>query len=165
MKIRDMNHTEVAITFMNNTEKRRNNGLSYIFFKKQQQKNITLLQLHRKLKELYIHILEGTNVGVTWSNVVVETEEPGKNHQFWMGDHYPATCSYPDMNPNRRGDKRVCYTQRYPGPILYMLSVENPGFVERGSLSPYDPFFFFIVFINFPTKMKHTGSKAGLNHL
>ena len=51
-----------------------------------------------------------------WSNVVEETGEPGENHRTWTGDHYPATCLDPDSNPNRRGDKRVRYPLRYPGP-------------------------------------------------
>ena len=51
-----------------------------------------------------------------WSNVVEETGEPGENHRAWTGDHYPATCLDPDSNPDRRGDKRVRYPLRYPGP-------------------------------------------------
>ena len=51
-----------------------------------------------------------------WSNVVEETGEPGENHRTWTGDHYPATCLDPDSNPDRRGDKRVRYPLRYPGP-------------------------------------------------
>ena len=51
-----------------------------------------------------------------WSNVVEETGEPGENHRTWTGDHYPATCIDPDSNPDRRGDKRVRYPLRYPGP-------------------------------------------------
>ena len=52
-----------------------------------------------------------------WSNVVEETGEPGENHRTWTGDHYPATCIDPDSNPDRRGDKRVRYPLRYPGPL------------------------------------------------
>ena len=52
-----------------------------------------------------------------WSNVVEETGEPGENHRTWTGDHYPATCLDPDSNPDRRGDKRVRYPLRYPGPL------------------------------------------------
>ena len=51
-----------------------------------------------------------------WSNVVEETGEPGENHRTWTGDHYPATCLDTDSNPDRRGDKRVRYPLRYPGP-------------------------------------------------
>ena len=54
-----------------------------------------------------------------WSNVVEETGEPGENHRAWTGDHYPATCLDPDSNPDRRGDKRVHYPLRYPGPHCY----------------------------------------------
>ena len=53
-----------------------------------------------------------------WSNVVEETGEPGENHRAWTGDHYPATCLDPDSNPDRRGDKRVRYPLRYPGPLV-----------------------------------------------
>ena len=71
-----------------------------------------------------IRVLEGADVGVMWSNVVEETGEPGENHRTWTGDHYPATCIDPDSNPDRRGDKRVRYPLRYPGPqrvVLYSL--------------------------------------------
>ena len=64
----------------------------------------------------YLRVLQGADVGVMWSNVVEETGEPGENHRTWTGDHYPATCLDPDSNPDRRGDKRVRYPLRYPGP-------------------------------------------------
>ena len=62
-----------------------------------------------------------------WSNVVEETGEPGENHRTWTGDHYPATCLDPDSNPDRRGDKRVHYPLRYPGPITFALHREKMG--------------------------------------
>ena len=51
-----------------------------------------------------------------WSNVVEATREPGENHQTWTGEHYPATCPDTNLNLDRRGDKRVCYSLCYPGP-------------------------------------------------
>ena len=65
-----------------------------------------------------------------WSNVVEETGEPGENHRTWTGDHYPATCLDPDSNPDRRGDKRVRYPLRYPGPLTSVLA----GALGRGVL-------------------------------
>ena len=69
----------------------------------------------QKAHGTYIHVLEGADVGVLWSNVTEGTGEPGENHQTWTGDHYPATWLDPDSNPDRSGDKRVCYPLRYPG--------------------------------------------------
>ena len=60
-----------------------------------------------------------------WSNVVEETGEPGENHRTWTGDHYPATCLDPDSNPDRRGDKRVRYPLRYPGPMNFNETMKN----------------------------------------
>ena len=60
-----------------------------------------------------------------WSNVVEETGEPGENHRTWTGDHYPAICLDPDSNPDRRGDKRVRYPLRYPGPPFILLFFLN----------------------------------------
>ena len=45
----------------------------------------------------YKRVLEGTDVGVLWSNVVEETGVPGGNHRPWAGDHYPATCRRRDQ--------------------------------------------------------------------
>ena len=31
----------------------------------------------------------------------------GKNTDLWMGDNYPFTCRYLDLNPSCSGDKQV----------------------------------------------------------
>ena len=51
--------------------------------------------------------IEGVDVGVLWSYMMEETEEPGENHQPWMGDHYPATCGHWDLIPDRSSGKQV----------------------------------------------------------
>ena len=62
-----------------------------------------------------------------WSSVVEETGEPGENHRTWMGNHYPATCLDPDLNPDCIGDKQVHYPLCYPGPyfILFQYYIRN----------------------------------------
>ena len=79
-----------------------------------------------------IRVLEGADVGVMWSNVVEETGEPGENHRTWTGDHYPATCLDPDSNPDRRGDKRVRYPLRYPGPKVKFSTLTVGAFGLSG---------------------------------
>ena len=61
-------------------------------------------------------VLEGADfVWRMWSYVVDEIGEPVENCWPWTGDHYPATCLYPDSNPSRSGSKR-CFTTTLPSP-------------------------------------------------
>ena len=71
----------------------------------------------QKTQGTYKHVLEGTDVGVMWSNMVEEIREPRVNHQTWMGDHYPATCLDPDLNPDRKDENCLHYPLHYPGPL------------------------------------------------
>ena len=63
----------------------------------------------QKSQGTYKCILGGAGVGLMLSNMVekpensVKTSEPGQ-----------VTCPDPDLNPDRRGDKRVHYLLRYP---------------------------------------------------
>ena len=41
----------------------------------------------QKAHGTYINILEGTGVGLMWTNLVEETGEHRENHQIWMSHH------------------------------------------------------------------------------
>ena len=71
-----------------------------------------LLQLLKKLKKLIYMFLKAQMfalIMVMWPNMVEETGEPGENQRTLMVDHYPVMCPDADLNPDSRGDKRVCY--------------------------------------------------------
>ena len=64
-------------------------------------------------------VYTGADVGVMWSK---RSEQTGEHHRTRTGDHYPTTCPNSDLNPDRRGYKRVRYPLRYPGPLKQIIS-------------------------------------------
>ena len=60
---------------------------------------IYLTSITQKAQRTYRRVLEGADVGVLWSYVVEETEEPWKNHQHLDGRPLPCHMPTPGFDP------------------------------------------------------------------